>query len=141
MNDRLCLIDTDILSYILKRRENVYHNASEYLKTHKKFTISCITYYECLRGYKAVSALKRLRVFHEFLNITNILYLDQPVLEKAGEIYAFLKQRGKIPGEFDILIGATAISHNLILITNNERHYRLLEEHFSLKLDNWNRTN
>ncbi len=53
MSDESCLIDTDILSYILKRKENVYGNALQYLETHRKFTISCITYYECFRGYKA----------------------------------------------------------------------------------------
>ena len=67
-----------------------------------------------------------------------MIYLDRPVLEKAAEIYAFLKQRGKIPGEFDILIAATAISHELFLATNNERHYRALEEYFSLEIQNWN---
>jgi len=48
INNRLCLIDTDILSYILKRKENVYDYAIEYLKLHKNFTISCIIYYEWL---------------------------------------------------------------------------------------------
>lgn len=139
MNDKLCLIDTDILSYILKRKENVYQNAINYLKINNKFTISCITYYECFRGYKAVSATRRLQIFHEFMNIANVLYLDQSILEKAGEIYAFLKQKGKLPGEFDILIGATALSHNLVLVTNNEKHYRSLEERFPLRLENWYR--
>ncbi len=65
--------------------------------------------------------------------------LDQAVLEKAGDIYSHLKQTGKIPGEFDILIAATAISNNLTLVTNNQKHYRPMEEHCGLKLDNWNK--
>lgn len=138
MNGRSCLIDTDILSYILKRKEPVYNNACKYLHSNKNFTISCITYYECLRGYKAVNALKRLQVFYEFLDITNILYLDHSVIEKASEIYGFLKQKGKITGEFDTLIGATAIVYNLTLITNNQKHYQSFEKYFSLKLGNWN---
>ncbi len=139
MNDRLCLIDTDILSYILKRKNNVYENASDYLKIHKRFTISCITYYECLRGYKAVNASKRLQIFYDFLNITDILYLDQAILEKAGEIYGVLKNKGELPGEFDILIGATAVLHNLTLVTNNEKHYSPLKQYFLLELSNWNK--
>lgn len=139
MNDNLCLIDTDILSYILKKKQNVYDYAYNYFQKHKNFTISCITYYECLRGYKAVNALKRLDVFHELMNVTSILYLDQIILEKAGDIYSCFKQTGKIPGEFDIIIGATAISKNLTLVTNNQKHYRPMEEYFGLKLDNWDR--
>ena len=141
MNDRLSLIDSDILSYILKRKENVYNCAYNYLKIYGKFSISCLTYYECLRGYKAVNASKRLQIFHDFMNITSVLYLDQRVMEKASEIYAVLKQKGKIPGEFDILIAATAISNDLILISNNERHYQPMEQYFSLKLENWNKRN
>jgi len=139
MNDKLVLIDTDILSYILKRRENVYKKAYDYLKINRKFTISCITYYECIRGYKAINASKRLRLFHDFLNISDILYLNHSILEKAGEIYGVLKNNGKLPGEFDILIGATAIFHNLILVTNNEKHYTHLTQ-FSLELENWNKS-
>jgi predicted nucleic acid-binding protein len=91
MTGELCLIDTDVLSYILKHLEPAYQQSSEYLKKHKKFTISCLTYYECFRGYKAVSSTKRMQVFKEFLDLTEVLYLDQGILDKAGEIYSVLK--------------------------------------------------
>ena len=32
MNEPLCLIDTDIFSYILKRMEPAYHRSREYLR-------------------------------------------------------------------------------------------------------------
>ena len=93
MTEGLCLTDTDIFSYILKRLEPAYQQCREYLKNHNKFTISCLTYYECLRGYKAVRATKRLEIFKEFLNLTEVLYLDQEILDKAGEIYSMLKNQ------------------------------------------------
>ena len=139
MTAELCLIDTDTLIYILKRKEPAYQRSCEYLKQHKKFTISCLTYYECLRGYKAVGATKRLQVFQELLNLTEILYLDQSVLDKAGEIYGVLKKEGLLPGEFDILIGATALVHDFTLVTNNEKHYAKTKEIFSLNVGNWMR--
>lgn len=137
MTEELCLIDTDVLSYILKQREPVYQKSQEYLKTHGKFTISCITYYECFRGYKAVDATKRLQVFQEFLNLTDVLYLDRAILDKAGEIYGVLKQKGMLPGEFDIFIGATTLVQHLTLVTNNAKHYQALQEYFSLNISNW----
>lgn len=137
MAEELCLIDTDILSYILKRQEPAYKKSCEYLKQHEKFIISCLTYYECFRGYKAVGATRRLQVFQELLNLTEVLYFEQEILDKAGEIYSVLKNKGLLPGEFDILIGATAIVHDLVLITNNEKHYKPMREHFSLKIKNW----
>ncbi len=62
------------------------------------------------------------------------------MLEKAGEIYGVLKQKGALPGEFDILIGATAMMNDLTLVTNNERHYRSLEQDIDLRLSNWTTT-
>ena len=99
MTAELCLIDTDILINILKDIEPAYQKSREYLKKQKKFTISCISYYECLRGYQVVDAVKRLRIFEEFLDITDVLYLSQYILDKSAEIYGHLKKKGLLPGE------------------------------------------
>lgn len=136
MSER-ALIDTDILSYILKRKEPAYKNSVSYLKEYKKFSISCISYYECVRGYKAVGATRRLKVFSKLLKITDVIWLNEQILDKAGEIYGFLKKRGELKGEFDLLIGATAIVKELRMITNNEKHYKPLQEHFNLEIENW----
>jgi tRNA(fMet)-specific endonuclease VapC len=131
------LIDTDILSYILKGISPAYQQSCEYLKQNQRFSISCITYYECSRGYRSIGANKRLEVFEELLNITDVVYLDKPILDKAGEIYGVLKKKGLLPGELDILIGATAIVNNLTLVSNNLKHYKVIQEHFPLKIENW----
>jgi tRNA(fMet)-specific endonuclease VapC len=133
----LSLIDTDILSYVLKRKEPVYQNSIKYLKKFSRFKISCITYYECLRGYKAVGATKRLEVFQKLLQITDVIYLDKPILDKAGEIYGVLKTKGLLKGEFDLLIGTTAIVNQMKIVTNNEKHYQPLKDYFNLEVKNW----
>lgn len=130
MNEPLCLIDTDIFSYILKRMEPAYYHSREYLRQHRRFIISCLTCYECSRGYKAVEATKRLQVFKKYLMLTDVLYLDQPILDKAAEIYRVLKPKGIFPGEFDVLIGATALIHKMGVVTNNEDHYEGMKRHF-----------
>ncbi len=139
MTAELCLIDTDILIYILKDIDPAFQQSREYLKKQKKFTISCITYYECLRGYQAVGATKRLRIFEELLDITDVLYLDRDILDKAAEIYDLLKKKGLLPGELDILIAATAMVHDFTLISNNEKHYKVICESFPLRINNWMR--
>ncbi len=133
----LSLIDTDILSYILKRLEPAYTRSQVYLQDHQKFAISSLTYYECVRGYKAVKATRRLQVFYEFLELTEMLELDQRVLDQAVDVYAELRPRGIFPGELDVLIGTTALVHGLPIITNNIDHYQPLHDYFGLTLDNW----
>jgi len=133
------LIDTDILSYILKGIEPVYQQSRDYFKKQERFIVSCITYYECLRGYHAVGATKYLRLFEDILVITDVLYLDRGILRKAAEIYGIFKKKGLLPGELDIFIAATAIVHDLTLITNNEKHYKAFCDYFPLKIENWMR--
>ena len=41
---------------------------------------------------------------------------------------------GRKIADFDLLIGATAIHHGLILVTNNTRHFEQMQ---SLQLENW----
>jgi len=60
-------------------------------------------------------------------------------LIKSVDIYAKEKVRLRKSGlpvhdEFDLIIGATAIANDLILVTNNVRHFNNFE---GLKIENW----
>ena len=137
MSEALSLIDTDIFSYILKRINPAYSRGQEYLRQHRHFSISCLTYYESHRGYKAINATKRLETLEEYLSLTEVLYVNQAILDKASEIYGVLKPKGMFPGEFDVLIGATALVHEMTVVSNNESHYQGMKEYFSLNVKNW----
>jgi tRNA(fMet)-specific endonuclease VapC len=137
MIEKLCLLDTDILSYILKEQEPVYHISQDYLQQYEAFSISCITYYECLRGYKASGATKRLEDFYHLLMLTDVRYLDRAIMGTASDIYSTLKKQGTLPGELDILVAATALEDHQILVTNNETHYRPIQAHFPMTIQNW----
>ena len=132
-----CLLDTDILSYIFKGQEPVYTVSMHYLQRYEEFSISCMTFYECLRGHLANNATKRLDDFYSFLMFADIVYLDRPIIETAAEIYGTLKPKGALPGDADILIAATALTHGKIVVTNNEKHYAPIQEHFALNVENW----
>lgn len=47
---------------------------------------------------------------------------------------AKLEVTGMSLDDFDLILAATALSHNLILITNNERHFKRID---GLKIENW----
>ncbi|MEM9884924.1 MAG: PIN domain-containing protein [Bacteroidota bacterium] len=130
MNDHLTLIDSDIFIDLLKRKSPTYERGLQYLKQHGAFNISCLTYYECLRGYKTINASKKLAIFEQIIQTTNLYYLDTNLLQKASELYAFLRPKGLLRGEFDLLIGTTALLYDFTLITNNEKHYEPLKTHF-----------
>ncbi len=55
------LLDTDILSAIMRKNPVVVSKSRSYLAEHKKLTLSVITRYEILRGLKPKVLLSGLR--------------------------------------------------------------------------------
>ena len=132
---RYSLLDTDILSAIMRRQLPTIKSAETYLATHKQFTFSIITRYEILRGLKAKDADKQIGIFEQVCRLNEILPLSDNVVVTAASIYGDLRQRGEIIGDADILIAATAIVYQLPVVTNNVRHFQRIP---NLELMNWN---
>lgn len=117
------LLDTNILSAIMRGQPAVSVLATSYLAIHGRFTISVMTRYEIVRGLKARRASRRLQEFEQFCAVNEILPLTDPVFERAADIYADLHRRGKVIGDADTLIAATALEHRLAIATNNVSHF------------------
>lgn len=128
------LLDTDILSAIMRQDSVVIAKAQTYLSNHQQFTFSIITRYEILRGLKAKAATKQIAAFERFCEASTILPITDAVIIKAADAYAFLKQRGELIGDADILIASTALVNGLYVVTNNLNHFRRIPE---LKIQNW----
>ena len=60
--------------------------------------------------------------------------LDHAAGALFGRIKAELKQLGKSINDSDLFIAATAISHDLVLVTNNLRHFERIP---FLRIENW----
>ncbi len=135
---KLTLLDTDTLSFFLrneKKKEKIAtQKINEYLKEHQKLNISIITYYELLNGLYFGDTKERREEIDLFLNTHTILPISKPIAHKAAQIYTSLRSVGKVIAHNDILIAATAIVENLVLITNNNKHFDRIEE---LKTENW----
>lgn len=128
------LLDTDILSAIMRQDPVVIPKAQDYLLAHEQFTFSIITRYEILRGLKAKSAVKQLAAFDRFCEANIILPLTDEIIIKASDIYALLRQRGELIGDADILIASTALAQGLCVVTNNLSHFQRIPE---LQIQNW----
>ncbi len=128
------LLDTDILSALMRGNPVVGSRARAYLVEHGALAFSIITRYEILRGLKAKNAALQLQAFDRFCESCLILPLTDEIVGHAAEIYAALKQRGEPVGDADILIAATALGHGLVVATNNEDHFRRIS---GLGVENW----
>ncbi len=128
------VLDTDILTAILRRDPTVIPKAQAYLSEHRQFHLSIISRYEVLRGLNAKGATRQVTSFETFCSRNIILPLTEEAVSKAAEIYADLSNRGELIGDADILIAASAIVQGLGMVTNNERHFQRISH---LRVENW----
>ena len=127
------LIDTDIIIYSLKNHQNV--NKKFRLSRNFPKSISVLTYGEIIkRACKSKSAEKNLAKVHRLAEIFPVINISSAVMETFGHLKVSLEQSGMIIDDMDLMIASTAITHNLILITNNEKHFRRID---GLEIENW----
>ena len=130
------LLDTDILSALLRQQATVVNRATQYLSLYPQCTFSLITRYEILRGLKAKNAARQLVAFDVFCQNSEIVPVTEAIISRASDIYADLYKYGQLIGDADILIAATALEHGLVLSTNNEHHFSRIS---GLTIDNWSK--
>lgn len=63
-----------------------------------------------------------------------MLPFDEVCAEAFGKIQGTLQSTGIRFNPFDLLIGATAVAHNLTLVTHNTKHFQHIP---GLRLEDW----
>ena len=132
------LIDTDILSEILKQKDAVIvERASEYLKEHRQFAISSIARYEVLRGLKEKNATAQLQNFESFCRHSIVFAVTDQILDLAADLWVAGRRDGQPIRDADLMIAATALSHGYTLVTGNTKHFDWIRD---LAVANWRET-
>jgi tRNA(fMet)-specific endonuclease VapC len=63
----------------------------------------------------------------QFLTGLSVLPIDDEVCRIFGRERGRLRQQGRTIGDFDLLIAATCLRHQLQICTNNRRHFEAVE--------------
>src|SRR5947209_19399194 len=112
------LVDSDYIADYLGAHQPAIQLLSSFAKD--DLSISLITYGEIYEGiHFGRNPQKTTDVFQHFLRSVAPLPLTQPIMQHFARIRGELRRTGKIIGDFDILIDASAIQHHLILVTRN----------------------
>jgi tRNA(fMet)-specific endonuclease VapC len=127
------LLDTDTIIYNLKGNAAVQSNLRKHL--HDPIKISVITYMELYSGaYKSQRRTANLAIVKNLGQDIEMIPLGIEIAEIFGLLKAKLEQTGTPLDDFDLAIAATAMVHNLTLVTNNTQHFQRIE---GIKLENW----
>jgi len=111
------LIDSNIIIYAAQPE----HGALRTFIAKHAPTVSAISYVEVL-GYHQLTEQER-RHFKEFFAAATVLTLSEAILDQAVK----LRQLGKMTLG-DALVAATALVHNLALVTRNTRDFDWIPE-------------
>ncbi len=129
------LLDTDIMIYNLKGNEMVRQNLRNHIND--PIQICSVTlmelYYGAFKSQKVESNIAKVRKIE---NSIEIISINKDQVELFGMLKVKLEKAGTPLDDFDLILAATALSHNLILVTNNERHFSRIE---GLQIENWSK--
>jgi tRNA(fMet)-specific endonuclease VapC len=115
------MLDTDISSYIIKRRPATLLEKFE--KHGGTLNVSVITAAELRFGAEKAARPKLAELVEAYLDRLAILDWTNDVTTHYARIRAQLERSGKPIGNMDLLIASHAVSQEMIVVTSNLKHF------------------
>jgi len=127
------LLDTDILIFWLKGNQAIESKAISLGL--EQLSYSVISHAELYFGaYNSQYLEKNLFAIEMVRQKLSLINFDEKSAKLFGKIKAGLKQQGNLILDADIMIASIALSHGLVLVTNNSKHFQRIAQ---LELENW----
>ena len=127
------MLDTNICIYVQKNKHPKV--LKQFRENFSQICISAVTYAELAVGVeKSEQKEKNSIALHDFTKFLNVVPFDIEAAKEYGTIRVELEKSGKVIGNNDMMIAASAKVHNMILVTNNVREFERVS---GLRLENW----
>jgi len=127
------LLDTDTLIYSLKGNRAVAKNLELHIEDPMRVSVIAMMelYFGAYKSERFEANMAKVRTIEQSFEV---LPAGKEIADVFGAMKASLQKNGNPLDDFDLIIAATALSRNLVLVTNNTRHFARIE---GLKLANW----
>jgi tRNA(fMet)-specific endonuclease VapC len=117
------LVDSDRVAQYLKGRPEGISLLNALAS--QGLAISLISYGELYEGiYHGRDPRGAERGFRRFLQAVDVLPLTRTIMRRFARVRGQLRSQGLLIPDPDLLIAATALHHNLTLVTGNLRHFQ-----------------
>ena len=126
------MLATDSVSFALRGHGRVGERIVE--RAPSQICISAITLAELNFGAERRDSSKLRKLIEKFANTVAVMPSDDECSASFGKLAAKLVAKGRPIGQYDTLIAAHAMALGVTLVTNNEKHFKQVDE---LKIVNW----
>lgn len=131
------LLDTNHWSYLHRNHAAIVSRIAK-LPPNTDLFMSVVTQGEILAGIENRTKGRRrtelTRVYErELRRVAEVLVVDTPVAEQFAQIHVQLRRTGKPVGTNDMWIAATALAHDLTVVSN-DAHFRCID---GLRVEDW----
>jgi predicted nucleic acid-binding protein len=126
-------LDTDILIEYFRGSQSIKRRI-ENLADEDRVGLIWLTFYKFFKGIFVSGKLDEEKFLQNMAETCIILETSFEAARIGGQIYAALKNQGKLINDADIMIASIVKAHDAVLVTNNEEHFSRIR---GLQIENW----
>lgn len=126
------LLDTNAITAWVKKDKTFLARLAGVAPT--DLCMSVVTEHELRYGIAWNPTLRLRGVVERLLEVVPLIAMESPVAARAAQLKADLRRHGVTVGPYDLLIAATALVHNLTMVTHNTREFNRIP---GLQVEDW----
>ena len=126
-------LDTNIITYYLKGNSKIQDKLDNEAENNN-IIIPPFVYFEVKKWLLAVNSKNKLQAFEKLFEEYGIDSIDKEMLDLTLSIYIKLRKAGIAIDDGDLLIAAYCLKNNYILVSNNLKHFKEIE---NVQVVNW----
>lgn len=120
------LVDTDWVIHYLNGHAGIAKRLDE-LKE-QGLALSVVALAELYEGvYYSTRPEANEQALQDFLRGVTVIGINEETCKLFGKERGRLRSSHAVVGDFDLLIGVTALQHGLTLLSNNRRHFEVIQ--------------
>lgn len=116
------LLDSDYIINFLHGEKHAVEMMSHFQQQSLFTSVICVG--EIMEGLYFGKHKKKISQFEGFLKNITIIEIDRKIVEQFARIRVRLRKKGKLIDNLDLLIASSCLAYDLILVTNNIRHFQ-----------------
>jgi predicted nucleic acid-binding protein len=127
-------LDTNIIIHLLNGTKTARAKRDEAINKGDRIVIPKFVDYEMQRGFICNLSQGKEKSYQKFCTIFSVCEMKDDTWKRGAEIYADLWNKRLTVGDADILIAAFCMVNNYTLVTDNIKHFKVID---GLNFINW----